>query len=229
MTGFHFPGQSYHHGGLFVEGAGGRVFFAGDSGSPTGIDDHCPANRNFLGTGRGFRRCIRLWRELQPDWILNQHQELAFSFSDADLDTMDSVLAQREDLLSDMLPWPNPNFGTDENWVRAYPYEQEARADTPFCIDVQFTNHGPDPAVALASPTLPDGWLWDTHRSGPTVTVPGRTCGTVDPDTDNPDVSARSWITPENAEPGRYVIPFRVAWNGRYLGQFRHAIVTLSE
>ena len=44
----------------------------------------------------------------------------------------------------------------------------------------------------------------------------------------NPDVTARTWVTvPEQAATGRYLIPFRITWGDRYLGQFRYAVVNV--
>ena len=54
MTAYHFPGQTYYHGGLLVEGRGVRMFFAGDSFTMAGIDDYCSGNRNLLGERRGI-------------------------------------------------------------------------------------------------------------------------------------------------------------------------------
>lgn len=228
LTAFHFPGQSFYHSGLFVEGHGKTIFFAGDSGSPNGLDDYCCPNRNFLGPGKGFRRCIELWRELQPDYILNEHQPFVFSFTDEQLAYMEETLVQRERLLAEMLPWEHPNFGTDENWVRTYPYEQAAEPGDLIPIDVQFTNHGPTPACAAVEPVLPDGWTHDAERSTKRIDVPANTDGSVDTYCANPDRAATVWIrVAADAEPGRYIIPFRVTWSGRYLGQFRHAIATV--
>lgn len=228
LTAFHFPGQTYYHGGLLVEGRGKRIFFAGDSGSPTGIDDHCCPNRNFLGKGKGFRRCIAIWRKLRPDLIFNQHQERAFSFTDEELDYMDNMLAEREVLFSEMLPWSNPNFGTDENWVRTYPYEQETEPGCSVSIEVRFTNHGEQAGSAQVEPVLPEGWRLDKKRSVTRVDVPAQTDGCTGAWCANPDKSARVWIQiPGDAAPGRVVVPFRVTWQDKYLGQFRHAIVTV--
>jgi len=228
LTAFHFPGQTYYGGGLLVEGRGTRVFFAGDSGSPTGIDDHCPGNRNFLGAGRGFRHCLDLWRRLEPDVILNQHQDRGFRFSGADLDLMDSALTVRERLFAEVLPGPDPNFGTDQNWVRAYPYEQVVRSGEPFWIDVQFTNHGPNGVLASAEPMAPVGWHWQGDRDTATAHIPPRTDGTTNPLSENPDGAVRLKVLAKGAAPGRHVIPIRVTWGDRYLGQFRHAIVGVS-
>lgn len=228
LTAFHFPGQTYYGGGLLVEGRGARVFFSGDSGSPTGIDDHCPGNRNFLGIERGFRHCLALWRELKPDMILNQHQDRGFRLTEADLDQLDSVLAERERLFADLLPWPDPNFGADENWVRAYPYEQEVKFGETFWIDVQFTNHGPEAVIAVAEPVTPDGWPWQGDSNSARVHVPPRTDGTIDSRSQNPDGACRLRVRAVGAVPGQYVIPIRITWGSRYLGQYRHAIVRVS-
>jgi len=229
LTAFHFPGQTYYHSGLLVAGHGKKVFFAGDSGSPTGIDDHCCPNRNLLGEGTGFRRCIEIWRQHKPDYIFNEHQDRAFSFTDKELDYVDANLAERERLFGQVLPWPDPNFGTDENWVRTYPYEQEVQRGTAFSLDVQFTNRGPDEATATVEPALPDRWTWDREASIRSTSVPAKTDGSVDTYCRSPDRAARLRITtPADAPAGRYVIPVRVTWAGRYLGQFRHAIVTIA-
>ncbi len=229
LTAFHFPGQTFYHSGLLVEGQGMKLFFAGDSGSPTGIDDHCCPNRNFLGEGRGFRRCIEIWREHNPDFIFNQHQPLAFSFTDDELDYMDEMLAKREKMFAAALPWPHPDIGTDENWARCYPYEQSAKPGDSITIDVQFTNHADAPIDARVEPVLPDGWTSDLDASVFGITAPPRTVGIVADFVENPDVAASARIDiAANADEGLHVIPFRVWWDGRYLGQFRNGLVRVS-
>ncbi|NLG50284.1 MAG: MBL fold metallo-hydrolase [Chloroflexi bacterium] len=229
LTAFHFPGQTYYHSGLLVEGHGKKVFFAGDSGAPTGLDDYCAPNRVFLGAGRGSRRCLDIWREVQPDYIFNQHQPQAFSFTDEELDYMERVLIERERVYGEMLPWAHPDFGTDESWVRAYPFEQQVERAEPFAVQVQFTNHGPQVARAQVEPVLPDGWRWDRQRGASVVEVSPQTDGSVDAYCARPDGAVTLWlVAPAEAAAGRYVVPFRVTWDGRYLGQYRHAVVVLS-
>jgi hypothetical protein len=223
------PGQTFCHGGLLVEGHGEKVFFAGDSGAPTGIDDYTCGNRTFLGAHRGFRRCFEIWRDTRPDYIFNQHQDRPFRFSAQELDYLDDTLAQRERLVAQLVPWNDPNFALDEWWVRTtYPYEQDVAAGATFVVQVQFTNHGSETALAQVEPALPAGWAWDKERSVHRVNIPPRTDGSTDAYCANPDKAARVWITvPSQARAGRYVIPFRVTWMERRLGQFRHAVVTV--
>ena len=228
LTAFHFPGQTFYHSGLLVEGHGQKVFFAGDSGAPTGIDDHCCGNRNFLGENRGFRRCIQIWRETQPDFIINEHQERAFSFTDGQLDYLDKMLAERERLTSELLPWDHPDFGLDEGWVRTYPYQQETCPGGRFTLEVLFTNHGPHAAEAEAEPLLPDNWTTDPASPRQTVQVPPHTSGSLEPASFPPDGAIRFVIcAPPETPPGRHIIPFRIRWDGRRLGPIRHAIVLL--
>lgn len=215
FTFYHFPGQTEYHSGLLVEGRGQRIFFCGDSFSPCGLDDYCPANRNFLGAGRGLGFCLDLLRELDPDLIYNQHQRLPFHFAPTDIDVMQRTLAERVALLREILPWPDPNFGLDEHWVRVYPYEQDAGAGSTAAIDVCFTNHAATPAKARVRLVLPPDLCGDRRPPTASITVPRQSDG-----------AARLLLhIPRGAAPGLRVLPVQVWWDGRYLGQFRHAFV----
>ncbi len=225
LTAFHFPGQTLYHGGLLVEGHGKKVFFAGDSLSPTGVDDYCTGNRNFLGPGLGMRRCFDILRQTQPDYILNQHQGKAFSFTADQLNQMEAVLAERQDLVEKMTPWENANFALDEHWVRTAPYEQEMDRGTKCTLDVEFTNHGKHASHARANAVLPAAWR--ACAEGPLETdVPARTSGLSGPDVANPDGALRLCVEcPADAAPGLRVIPVQIWWDGRYLGQIVHGLV----
>ena len=228
LTAFHFPGQTFHHSGLLVEGHGARVFFAGDSLAPSGLDDYSCPNRLFFGPGKGWRRCLDILRECRPDAIYHQHIDAPFSFTQRQLDYMERHLAARERLLAELLPWEDINFGIDEWWCRTYPYEQEAAPGARLSVDVQFTNHGAHSRRARVEPVLPMGWTCDRRRSRIEVRVPANTSGSVAAFEPRPDQSARVWISvPGKALPGRYVVPIRVTWGRQYLGQFRHAIVNV--
>src|SRR5690606_23384117 len=76
----YFPGQAVYHGGLAMERSDGeKFFFAGDSFSPTGLDDYCIQNRHFLHPNLGHYRCLRIIRETASQhWLVNQHIEPAF-------------------------------------------------------------------------------------------------------------------------------------------------------
>ena len=219
FTSYHLPGQTLYHGALLVEGRGKRILFTGDSFSPYGIDDYFPPNRNFLGKGRGYDYCLDLVRKLNPDFIINAHISGAMKLSDDKIDYIKKTLVEREKIFSELLPWENPNFGTDVWWVRTYPYEQDTFRGNTCSVDVQFTNHGNTKAEASVEPVLPKGWKWDKNHSTVKTEI-----GSLK------DGSTRTAISiPANAKPGQYIIPFRVTWDNTYLGQFRHAVIYVME
>ncbi|MCS6831535.1 MAG: MBL fold metallo-hydrolase, partial [bacterium] len=111
LTAYHFPGQTLYHGGLLVEGRGLRLFFCGDSFTPTGLDDYCAFNRNLLGEGVGYDFCLQLLEELQPDMLLNCHVDAPFAPSAAHLSMWRAVLRERVVLLKQLLPYEDPNEG----------------------------------------------------------------------------------------------------------------------
>ncbi|MDW8105830.1 MAG: MBL fold metallo-hydrolase, partial [Armatimonadota bacterium] len=111
LTAYHFPGQTLYHGGLLVEGKGMRLFFCGDSFTPTGLDDYCTFNINLLGEGVGYDFCLQLLEELRPDMLLNCHVEAPFAPSPADLRQWREALRERYALLQQLLPCEDPNDG----------------------------------------------------------------------------------------------------------------------
>lgn len=229
LTAFHFPGQTLYHGGLLVEGHGERVFFAGDSGAPTGLDDYCAGNRTFLGKDRGSRRCLDIWRATRPDYIINEHQDMPFRFTDAQLAFMERVLEERETMIKALTPWDEADFAIDEQWVRTYPYEQVAAPGGEATIQVQVTNHRTQPSRVEVRPLLPAGWELKTESSTLAQEVPARTDGWVTPGASRPDAVMRVTIriAPE-AKPGLHVIPFSVVFDACKLGAIRHALVRVN-
>ncbi|MEJ5253619.1 MAG: MBL fold metallo-hydrolase, partial [Armatimonadota bacterium] len=113
LTAYHFPGQSLYHSGLLVEGHGLRLFFCGDSFTPTGLDDYCAFNRNLLGEGVGYDFCIQLLEQIQPDMVFNCHVDEPFHPFPTHLRAWRETLAKRGALLKQLLPWQNPNKGVD--------------------------------------------------------------------------------------------------------------------
>jgi hypothetical protein len=103
---FDFPGQTLYHGGLLVERDGGeKLFFAGDSFTPSGIDDYCLQNRDFAREGTGFLYCLELLDRLEKDaplWVINQHVEPMFRFSAEQSARMRSELRKRMAILQEL-------------------------------------------------------------------------------------------------------------------------------
>ncbi len=220
LTAYHLPGQTLYHGGLLVEGRGARIFFVGDSFTPSGIDDYCAGNRNFLGEGVGFDTCLALVQKLKPDYILNSHVDGGFTFGAEVCAFMRANLAARERIYGELFPWDHPNYGLDEHWVRCHPYEQYVAPGGTAQLDVVFTNHSDKVREAHCYPVLPrdrsNGQRWG--RIPPQrVRIPPKTEG-----------RARFvFDIPAEASPGRYVIPINMTYQQRRLGQFREAILVV--
>lgn len=214
LTAYDFPGQTLYHGALLVEGRGQRLFFIGDSFTPSGIDDYCAGNRNLLGAGRGFDACLSLVDELQPDALFNCHVDTGFSFSPEQIRTMRANLAEREALFGRLLPWDHPNYGLDEHWVRCDPYEQEAAPGETIRISVAATNHSAVEREVACRPLLPTGW--------------GPVAARIAPVAAGADGGVEFTIRiPTAARPGRYVIPIEVRYGRLELGPFREAIIAV--
>jgi glyoxylase-like metal-dependent hydrolase (beta-lactamase superfamily II) len=217
LTAFHFPGQTLHHGGLLVEGHGRRLFFVGDSFSPAGIDDYCPTNRNPLGPGVGFDRCLHLLRELRPDCLINQHISVGFAFTGDQYEYMLANLSERERVYGAVLPWEHPNFGLDPDWARCYPYEQTARRGERVAVGLRVTNHARQAAAVIARPVLPPAW----RASQP--------CSTTEVIAARSDGELRFIIDlPQEAPSGLSVLPFSVTLAGRELGYLTEALIDVA-
>ena len=127
FTFYYFPGQTIYHDAILVKNnkTGEKIFIAGDSFSPTGIDDYCLQNRNLLGEDLGYLYCIDFLKNLPDDcWLVNNHIKPKFRFSKEQLRFMKENLIARQTLLQDLFPWDNENYGIDGEWARFYPYSQ---------------------------------------------------------------------------------------------------------
>ena len=223
MTAYHFPGQTYYHGGLLVEGRGVGMFFAGDSFTMAGIDDYCSGNRNLLGEDVGYEKCLRLIQQLKPTHIFNCHVDPAFDFTDAEIQCMLDTLAEREKCYTALFPWDHANYGMDEHWVRCYPYEQEVASGETAQLRVEITNHSREPRTATAQPILPPSWDMEI--------VPAQTA--ISPKADGhidfsiPIPIHREWEGFETPME-RIIVPVDITYDARPLGHFREAVFVLT-
>jgi len=216
MTAYFLPGQTLYHSGLLVEGQGARMFFVGDSFTMAGIDDYCAQNRNWLGRGVGFDRCIALVEKLKPTHIFNCHVNDAFDFTPEECRAMRANLAEREKLYGQLVPWDHANYGMDEPWVRCYPYEQQAKPGAEVKVQVVVTNHSAEPRTAKGRAVLPRAWGGATTPWA-AAEVPGKSEGEV----------PLSFRIPKEAKAGRYVIPVDLHYGRWALPQFTEAVVVV--
>ncbi len=216
MTFYFYPGQTLYHGGLLVERQdGGRILFAGDSFTPSGIDDYCLLNRDFLHPGMGYFRCLDLLREINPDCtIINEHVFPMFRFSKDQLNFMTRTLEERVELLRELFPWDDPNYGLDEGWARLYPYERKAFSGGTFKLYLKIMNHSPQARTFRAKFHVPEGWKTGLVRSS-----------TIGP---REEESIRVEIMPPaGVAPGTYVITADIQSAGIDLREWTEAFVVI--
>jgi glyoxylase-like metal-dependent hydrolase (beta-lactamase superfamily II) len=216
FTAYDFPGQTFYHDALLVEkDQGEKILFAGDSFTPTGIDDYCLQNRNFLHAGTGFFKCLELVEKLPPEtWLINQHVEPAFRFSAEQLRSLREKLTQRLSLLRDLSPWDDPNYLLDEGWARFYPYATTTQASkTARCI-LKIMNHSPQVQTYSLTANLPRGWTIEAITP-PSVCVPPRQEGTVE---------IKFTVSP-NCRPGSFVVSADIQWPGGDLREWTEALI----
>jgi glyoxylase-like metal-dependent hydrolase (beta-lactamase superfamily II) len=216
LTAYQFPGQTLYHAGLLAEGQGVRMCFVGDSFTMAGIDDYCPQNRNPFGVGQGFDRCIALLDRLRPTHLFNCHVNEAFDFTAEECSTMRANLAEREQLFRELLPWDHPNYGTDDSWARAFPYEQERPAGATADFSLVLTNYSSGPREASCRAILPRAWDTAATAWSP-ATIPAGHDGAI----------RLTLRIPPTAVPGRYVIPIDVRYDRWRLPQWTEAIVVV--
>ncbi len=156
----YFPGQALYHGGLKVEREDGeKFFFIGDSFSPSGLDDYCLQNRHFLHPELGHFLCLKKIRDADPDfWLINQHIEPIFRYSPEQIDVMLETLEAKRQVIAELVPWPDPNFGVDEQWARLYPYGSQVEAGANLTLYAVIFNHNSEATEFTVSPNLPEGW-----------------------------------------------------------------------
>ena len=127
-----------------------------------------------------------------------------------------ALLEQRRRLYGRLLPYNDPNFGTDPFWIRAYPYRQTVLPGSPVEIEARIMNHSARPMSAQAGLRLPEGWGMEQNRS--VAEIPPRTEGKI-----------RLRAVAPRASRRRHVLGIDVSVNREPFGEFAEAIVdTLS-
>lgn len=215
---FHdFPGQTIYHDALLVEkDNAGKIFFIGDSFTPSGIDDYCLLNRNLMHKSMGYFYCLNVLREIPPETLLiNQHVVQPFRFTTRQLDHMTATLVKRKALLAALFPWDEPNYGIDERWIRFHPYGLKAKPGQTVQISLKIFNHSEVPHRFTATLDLPAGF--GAARTAASITIPPRIEQQVD----------YSLLVGASANPGTYVLTADVEWEQWKLLRWTEAIVEI--
>jgi glyoxylase-like metal-dependent hydrolase (beta-lactamase superfamily II) len=228
FTAYFFPGQTLYHSGLFIESPYGNAFFAGDSFSPTGMDDYCAPNRLFFRADSGYFRCLDILEKLKPERIYNSHIPHGFHFTEHHFQFMRQALVKRLELFRALLPHKDPNIGIDPYWVQCYPYEQDIKDEKEVDFGVEITNHTESEAVIEVEPVLPNNWSLTTSESELKATIAPLTAGILLKSIPNPDGFVHinvTFLSPPDK--GKYIIPVRIKFNNQYWGQICHTIINI--
>jgi len=171
MTFVYFPGQTLYHDGLLMEKSNGEaVFFTGDSFTPAGIDDYCFQNRNILHEGTGYLYCLDVLKKLPANVLLsNQHIKPLFRFSPQQLDHMNTVLLERNDIIKDLVPWDDVNYGTDDQWTWIFPYGQKVKPGQTISCTVKIFNYSDVVKTFTVKPKVPSGFKVDAMATSLTI------------------------------------------------------------
>jgi glyoxylase-like metal-dependent hydrolase (beta-lactamase superfamily II) len=215
LTFFDFPGQTLYHGGLLVERQGADpIFFVGDSFTPSGIDDYCQQNRDFLREGAGYLYCLKvLERQNKNTWLVNQHVEPTFRFSAQQYERMRAELTKRMALLKELAPWPDLNYAIDESWAAVDPYRAEVRNGQRVTLNLRVTNHSSQQETYRVTWNLPPGWRM--IEAQPALTLAPRAAG-----------AAHAVFLTEGV--GLHVITADVEFDGRELREWTEALVKVN-
>jgi glyoxylase-like metal-dependent hydrolase (beta-lactamase superfamily II) len=217
FTFYDFPGQTIYHDALLVEKDNAeKIFFIGDSFTPSGIDDYCLQNRNLLHESMGYFYCLNILRK-NPTGILliNQHVVEPFSFNALQLDHMTATLNKRKELLAKLLPWDEPNYGIDERWVRFSPYGNKTRPGRNVKVCLKTLNHSTNSRTYTFALNLPAGF----------GSEPKTASVTIDPRTEKQ--TDFNLIIDSSVEPGTYVITADVQQERWNLSRWTEAIIEI--
>jgi glyoxylase-like metal-dependent hydrolase (beta-lactamase superfamily II) len=212
LTFFDFPGQTLYHDGLLAErDGGGTLFFAGDSFTPSGIDNYCLQNRDFVREGEGYLYCLKVLEGLPRDvWLVNQHVEPSFRFTGAQFSRMRAEVLKQMAAVAELAPWPDPNYAIDESWAAADPYGSEVRSGENITLRLRILNHSPKAETYRVNWNVPAGWKAVGAKS--TIAIPARG-----------ERASSVILTPVGS--GLHVLTADVSFGGRQLREWAEALV----
>ena len=215
-----YPGQTLYHGAVLVRRNGGTpYYFVGDAFSPSGMDDYCLLNRNLLHDDTGYPFCLKKIRELGSDyWLINEHIPYVFRFSEKELDYLETNLQKRKEILDELLPWDDINYGIDEQWATFYPRGVAAKVGKPIELQVRIQNHSPIARTFKVTPRKSHGV--DILSKPAEITLQPRQSGSV-----SVAVSVRKAVT----LPGTFVVTADIDSEGMHFLSWADAVIRVED
>ena len=219
LTFHYFPGQALYHGALMVKKAGETpIFFIGDAFTPSGMDDYCTLNRNLVRDDQGYLLCFKKLRALKGDyWLMNEHVNFVFRYTPEQLDYLESRYRKRGELLADMFPWDDPNYGVDEQWAWFYPYGALSNRGKRLSLEFQIWNHSDKERTYSIQCNAPPGMTLLDYALNATVPARGRK-----------SIPMRFYVS-ESASVGAHILTADVFTEGMAFREWAEAIVTIEQ
>ena len=218
LTFYYFPGQTFYNDALlFEKNSGEAILFTGDSFTPSGIDDYCMLNRNLLRKGTGYLYCLDILKNL-PENSLLSHQHIAplFAFSRQQLDYMTNVLLERIELLKNLFPWDDVNYGVDEQWVKVYPYGQKVSPGQTVDFSVKIFNHSDVSKTFVLEPNVPNGFSVEPN----TASI------VIEPRTEGERIFKMS--VSKQVSPGVFLLTINIKFDNWDLREWSEALIEIS-
>jgi len=217
FTFYNFPGQTIYHNALLVETENDKIFFIGDSFSPSGMDDYCLQNRNIIQQDEGYYYCLDILREMPEDiWLVNQHIKELFRFTSEQLDFMEQKLRERVDILVELSPWEDINYMIDEQWARFYPYECQDIKGQKFKVSVKILNHKNDRCIYRINPIVHSKGI-DISPSYSEIDLGAKQEGTV----------TFSLSASQSLDTGMYLLTADIMFDGEVLHEWCEGIINI--
>jgi hypothetical protein len=116
-----------------------------------------------------------------------------------------------------LVPWDHANYGLDDSWVRAFPYEQKSSPGGRVELEVVMTNHSTGPRQAACRGLL--------HPATPGQPTPWRSAQVAAKSEQRIPLSL---VVPPDAAPGRHVLTIDLRYGPWDLPQFTEAIVVVA-
>ena len=224
FSAFFLPGQTLYHAALFADDGQTRFLFVGDSFSPSGMDNYCPLNRNFVEGNRGFNRCVDLIEQLKPTAIIAQHRTKPFVYTPTTLAYLRQGLAERLPLLREFTPWSAPEVALDPQWLRIYPYYNYVARGETCMLQLQVTSHWTKNARLTVKFTATEGI---TPPQDVTIDLSGLTSGFCTSD-QAPDRSQNLLITvPPDFPKDSFAIGCHAFVDGQYWGEMSKGVFVI--
>ncbi|MDC7233337.1 MAG: MBL fold metallo-hydrolase [Spirochaetales bacterium] len=159
----HFPGQTEYHAALVTEMDGRTILFAGDSvykpldGYILRGESSNGWNICLLGEGKGYSRCARVLKEVQPDYLASAHHSM-IPVDSRRIEEYGSWAQNTAEMMENLVYGRNANFSCDPGWASFYPFRSIVDPGERFQTSVRIRNHEDRTVSVNIRPVLPEGW-----------------------------------------------------------------------